>query len=93
MTTEEVKSEIDEIIKDILIIDERGYEYTPISKLRDDFGADSLDALEILMNLEREFNISIPNEEIEVDEYLNCTVQDIYNCVLKKLGINEEETK
>ncbi len=35
------------------------------TNLKDDLGADSLDAVEIVMALEDEFNISIPDEEIQ----------------------------
>ncbi|UKI51262.1 MAG: acyl carrier protein [Clostridium sp.] len=38
---------------------------TPDTNLKDDLGADSLDAVEIVMALEDEFNISIPDEEIQ----------------------------
>lgn len=35
------------------------------TNLKDDLGADSLDAVEIVMALEDEFSISIPDEEIQ----------------------------
>ena len=35
------------------------------SKVIDDLGADSLDVVELLMTIEDEFNIEIPDEEIE----------------------------
>lgn len=38
---------------------------TPDTNLKNDLGADSLDAVEIVMALEDEFNISIPDEEIQ----------------------------
>lgn len=38
---------------------------TPSSILVDDLGADSLDAVEILMALEDEFDIEIPDEDAE----------------------------
>ena len=34
------------------------------SEIGKDLGADSLDAVEIIMELEERFNISIPNEEL-----------------------------
>ena len=36
---------------------------TPASKLVEDLGADSLDTVEMLMTLEEEFGIAIPDEE------------------------------
>ncbi|MBE6638103.1 MAG: acyl carrier protein [Ruminococcaceae bacterium] len=37
----------------------------PSTEIVDELGADSLDVVEILMTLENEFNISVPDEEIE----------------------------
>ena len=38
---------------------------TPDAKIVDDLGADSLDVVELLMTIEDEFSIEIPDEEIE----------------------------
>ena len=38
---------------------------TPDSLLVEDLGADSLDAIDIVMSVEDEFEIEIPDEEIE----------------------------
>ena len=38
---------------------------TPDSSVVDDLGADSLDVVDLIMTLEDEFNIEIPDEEIE----------------------------
>lgn len=38
---------------------------TPTSKIVDDLGADSLDVVELLSQLEDEFSVVIPDEEIE----------------------------
>lgn len=35
------------------------------SKFQDDLGADSLDVVELVMGLEEEFNIDIPDEDAE----------------------------
>lgn len=37
----------------------------PTSNITDDLGADSLDAVEIIMALEETFNIEIPDEDID----------------------------
>ncbi len=37
----------------------------PESSFRDDLGADSLDVVELVMALEEEFNIQIPDEDAE----------------------------
>ena len=38
---------------------------TPTASLAEDLGADSLDVVDMLMSLEDEFDVEIPDEEIE----------------------------
>ena len=52
-----------EIIQDQLNID--GVEITEESSFKDDLGADSLDTVELVMALEDEFEIEIPDEQAE----------------------------
>ena len=51
------------IIVDVLNVDEN--EITMDTTFIDDLGADSLDVFEIIMGLEEEFDIEIPNEQAE----------------------------
>ena len=54
-------------VKDI-IIDKLGAEEGKITKaasFMDDLGADSLDTVELIMEMEEEFGIEIPDEEAE----------------------------
>ena len=81
MTEEEIKSKIDSIVKDVLDYDELDI-YAPYMQLIDDLGADSLDAVDILIRLETEFDISVPQEDIDI----NCTVQDIYDYIISKVN-------
>ena len=37
---------------------------TPATRISEDLGADSLDAVDMLMSLEDEFDVEIPDEEI-----------------------------
>jgi acyl carrier protein len=52
---------------------------TPGARIVDDLGADSLDMVELVMELEKTFHIRISNEEMEKIR----TVQDVYNCVTR----------
>lgn len=52
-----------DIIVEVLNVDEN--EVTMESTFIDDLGADSLDVFQIIMGIEEEFNIEIPNEEAE----------------------------
>ena len=51
------------IIVEQLGVDEE--EVTPDASFVDDLGADSLDTVELVMALEEEFNIEIPDEDAE----------------------------
>ena len=51
------------IIVDVLNVDEN--EITMDTTFIDDLGADSLDVFQIIMGLEEEFDIGIPNEQAE----------------------------
>lgn len=51
------------IIVEVLNVDEN--ETTMDTTFIDDLGADSLDVFQIIMGLEEEFDIEIPNEEAE----------------------------
>ena len=60
-------SDIAEKVKSI-IVDKLGVEaseVTPEASFANDLGADSLDTVELIMEFEKEFNISIPDESAE----------------------------
>lgn len=60
-------SSIEERVTDI-VVEQLGLErekVKPESKFVDDLGADSLDTVELVMELEEEFDIEIPDEEAE----------------------------
>lgn len=70
--TEQQKNEIKEIIADKL-----GYDFEEVNDsddLKDNLCADSLDTVELVMEMEKHFDIAIPDEE--ADEIK--TVQDFY---------------
>ena len=49
-------------------VDKLGFdegEVSPEASFTNDLGADSLDTVELIMEFEKEFNISIPDEEAE----------------------------
>ena len=59
----EIAEKVKKIIVDRLGVDES--EVTPESSFTNDLGADSLDTVELIMEFEKEFDISIPDEEAE----------------------------
>lgn len=62
-TMSEVSSKVTEIIVDKLGVD--AAEVVPAASFTNDLGADSLDTVELIMEFEKEFGISIPDEDAE----------------------------
>ncbi len=58
-----VEEKVIEIIIDQLGVDEK--QVNPEASFIDDLGADSLDTVELVMALEEEFDIEIPDEDAE----------------------------
>ena len=59
----EIEARVKAIIVDKLGVDES--EVTPNASFTNDLGADSLDTVELIMEFEKEFNISIPDDKAE----------------------------
>ena len=59
----EIESKVKAIIVDKLGVDES--EVKPEASFTNDLGADSLDTVELIMEFEKEFNISIPDDKAE----------------------------
>ena len=67
------------IIAEVLNVDEE--EITMETTFVDDLGADSLDVFQIIMGLEEEFDIEIPNEEAEKIVTFGAAVEQIKNAL------------
>lgn len=59
----DIASRVKAIIVDKLTVDES--EATPTAEFSKDLGADSLDTVELIMEFEKEFGITIPDEDAE----------------------------
>ncbi|MDR2813061.1 MAG: acyl carrier protein [Prevotellaceae bacterium] len=59
----DVAAKVKAIIVDKLGVDEA--EVTPTATFTNDLGADSLDTVELIMEFEKEFGVSIPDEDTE----------------------------
>ncbi len=59
----DVRAKVVSIIVDKLGVEES--EVTNEASFTNDLGADSLDTVELIMEFEKEFNLSIPDEEAE----------------------------
>jgi acyl carrier protein len=75
-----VEEKVKKIICDQLNVPEE--EVVLSASFVDDLGADSLDQVELIMAIEEEFDISIPDEDAEKIR----TVQDAVSYIKKALG-------
>lgn len=73
---------LEERVKDIVVqrLGVKAEEVTTTSSFVDDLGADSLDTVELVMALEEEFNIEIPDDKAESI----ATVEDAIKFVQEK---------
>ena len=83
MTKEEVMTRLKEIVTDRLDVEES--QITSEASFVEDLGADSLDIVELIMGIEEEFDIEIPDEDAE--KLTN--VGEALEYVKGKLGIEE----
>lgn len=60
-------SDIAEKVKGIIVakLGVEASEVTPDASFTNDLGADSLDTVELIMEFEKEFNVSIPDDQAE----------------------------
>jgi len=70
-----IKDKVKEIIADKLSVELE--EVVPEASFVDDLGADSLDLVELIMSMEEEFDIEIPDEQAEK----LVTVKDVYDFI------------
>ena len=79
------RQEISKRVIDICI-DKLGLEkdeITEMSEFHTDLGTDSLDDIELLMEFEKEFNISIEDEKAEKVTTVKEAIDSIYNLINK----------
>ena len=70
---------LQKIIAEVLIVD--ADEITMETTFVDDLGADSLDVFQIIMGIEEEFDIEIPNEEAEKIVSVGDAVEQIKSAI------------
>jgi acyl carrier protein len=72
-----IQDKVRKIISDKLSVDIE--EVVPEASFVDDLGADSLDLVELIMSMEEEFDVEIPDEDAEK----LLTVKDAYDYIEK----------
>ena len=83
MKMEEVQAILNEIVMDRLNAEED--QIKPEASFVEDLGADSLDIVELIMGIEEEFDIEIPDEDAEK----LTTVEEAMTYVKTKLGAED----
>ena len=83
MTKEEVVAKLKSIVSDRLDVEED--QVTPEKNFVEDLGADSLDIVELIMGIEEEFDIEIPDEDAEK----LTSVGEAMNYTLTKIGVED----
>jgi len=79
-SSEEIAKRVKEIIVDQLGVGLE--EVTPEASFIEDLGADSLDIVELIMALEEEYDIEIPDEDAEKIQ----TVKDVTSYIEERQG-------
>jgi len=81
MTREDIAAKVKDIIVEKLVVEPS--QVTEEASFTNDLGADSLDTVELIMDLEKEFNISIPDEAAEKIQTVKDAIDYIYEHVAK----------
>jgi len=84
MREDTLNMSVEEKVKNI-IVEQLGVDMesvTPEASFIDDLGADSLDIVELVMTMEEEFDLEIPDEDAEKIK----TVNDVINYIKAKVN-------
>jgi acyl carrier protein len=82
MDKEEIEGRVRKVLSEQLAVDEG--QMTPDARFAEDLNADSLDLVEAVLALEEEWNIEIPEEEMDGVKTVGQAVQ----LVASKLGVS-----
>lgn len=82
MNTDSIESRVIQIIAEQLSL--REDEIKAESRFVDDLGADSLDIVELIMEMEEEFDIEIPDNEVE----RILTVKDVTSYISQHVSVD-----
>ena len=85
MTRDEIQTKVTKVLVDALGVDDD--EVTPGAVIRDDLGAESIDFLDIMFRLEKEFGIKIPKGEM-MPENLATNPELVQNGALTQKGLD-----
>ena len=90
-TQEEIFTKVSSTLVEALNVDED--DIKPTSTLQGDLGAESIDFLDIVFRLEREFGIKIPRGELFPESIFQGDPDFVQNGKVTEKGLNELKTK
>src|SRR5919202_5628586 len=90
-TQEEIYSRVSETLVEALNVDEE--DIKPEARLQADLGAESIDFLDIVFRLEREFGIKIPRNELFPESIFQGDPEFVKDGRVTPKGLNELRTK
>lgn len=82
MNQEEIFNKVQDIVAQQLGVDRK--QVTKSANFADDLGADSLDTVELVMAIEEEFSIEIPDEDAEKISTLEQAIEFIEKAITNK---------
>src|ERR1051326_4702847 len=91
MTQEDIYQKVSNTLVEALNVDEE--EIQPNSTLQGDLGAESIDFLDIVFRLEREFGIKIPRGELFPESIFQGDPEFVQNGRVTDKGLNELGTR
>jgi acyl carrier protein len=90
-STEEIYTKVSATLVEALNVDEE--DIKPTSTLQGDLGAESIDFLDIVFRLEREFGIKIPRGELFPESIFQGDPEFVENGKVTDKGLNELRTR
>jgi acyl carrier protein len=91
MTQEEIFAKVRTLLVDALSVDDE--EVTPDARLQADLNAESIDFLDIVFRLEREFNIKIDRNELFPESVFQGDPDFVQNGMITPKGLGELREK
>jgi acyl carrier protein len=91
MTQDEIYTKVSETLVEALNVDED--QVTPAATLQGDLGAESIDFLDIVFRLEREFGIKIPRGELFPESIFQGDPEFVQDGKITPKGLSELEQK
>jgi acyl carrier protein len=86
-TVNDIREKVKRVLIEALNVDED--EVTPAARLQADLGAESIDLLDILFRLEREFEVKIPRGELFPESVFQGDPEFVRDGAVTPKGLNE----